>query len=160
SSRPRRDQARHLHRHGQARRRYADGKLPDDGADDGLWIRAPLDRRHAESGKSGETRPPIHGPTGAGITRPAALGAALVLAVQGVSAVPAVAPQPPSCATARVTPAETEGPFYKRGSPERTSLIEPGMPGTRITVTGYVLSTECRPVAGAWLDFWQADEQG
>jgi protocatechuate 3,4-dioxygenase beta subunit len=80
--------------------------------------------------------------------------------VQGVSAAAAVTPPPPSCATARFTPSVTEGPFYKRGSPERTSLIEPGMPGTRITVTGYVLSTECRPVAGAWLDFWQADERG
>ncbi len=89
----------------------------------------------------------------------AGLAAALVLAVQSVSAAAAV-PPPPACATARVTPSETEGPFYKRGSPERTSLIEPGMPGTRITVTGYVLSSECRPVAGAWLDFWQADERG
>ena len=27
-------------------------------------------------------------------------------------------------------------------------------------VTGYVLTTDCKPIAGAWLDFWQADEEG
>ena len=34
------------------------------------------------------------------------------------------------------------------------------MRGTRIVVTGTVLSTRCRPVSGALLDFWQADDQG
>lgn len=84
----------------------------------------------------------------------------IVLAVQGVSAAPATPPPPPTCATARTTPPVTEGPFYKPGSPERASLVEPGMPGTRITVAGYVLSMQCRPIAGAWLDFWQADDRG
>jgi protocatechuate 3,4-dioxygenase beta subunit len=85
---------------------------------------------------------------------------AAALAIQSVSAAPAVTPPPPTCATARVTTSGTAGPYYRPGSPERTSLLEPGMPGTRITVTGYVLSTQCRPIAGAWLDFWQADDRG
>ncbi len=88
-----------------------------------------------------------------------ALGVAIVLAAQSVSAAP-VTPPVPTCATARVTPSETAGPYYKPGSPERTSLLEPGIPGTSITVTGYVLSTQCRPIAGAWLDFWQANDRG
>lgn len=27
-------------------------------------------------------------------------------------------------------------------------------------LTGYVLDTNCKPVANAWLDFWQADANG
>jgi len=34
------------------------------------------------------------------------------------------------------------------------------MGGTKLIVTGYVLSPDCRPVPGAWLDFWQADDRG
>jgi protocatechuate 3,4-dioxygenase beta subunit len=34
------------------------------------------------------------------------------------------------------------------------------MRGTRIILTGSVLSTRCRAVPGALLDFWQADDQG
>jgi len=69
---------------------------------------------------------------------------------------------PPACtALTRTTPPLTEGPFYKTGSPRRTSLVEPGMSRMKLTVTGYVLSRgDCKPVAGAWLDFWQADEGG
>jgi protocatechuate 3,4-dioxygenase beta subunit len=58
------------------------------------------------------------------------------------------------------TPSQTEGPFYKPNSPERTSLREPGISGTPLTVTGYVLSTACKPIAHALLDFWQADSNG
>ncbi len=63
-------------------------------------------------------------------------------------------------ATTRPTPAQTEGPYYKPNSPERTSLIEQGMSGTRLIVTGYVLTADCKPVANALLDFWQADDKG
>jgi len=58
------------------------------------------------------------------------------------------------------TPSQTEGPYYKPGSPERASLREPGLAGTPLTITGYVFSTACRPIAHAWLDFWQADSSG
>lgn len=73
-----------------------------------------------------------------------------------------VTPPAPACtANTRATPSETEGPFYKAGSPQRTSLVEPEMAGTRLILTGYVLSRgDCKPVAGAWLDFWQADDRG
>ncbi|MBI4787392.1 MAG: dioxygenase [Chloroflexi bacterium] len=65
----------------------------------------------------------------------------------------------PDCSQG-VTPAQTEGPYYKANTPERASLLEPGMAGTKIVVTGYVLTRNCRPIARAWLDFWQADDKG
>jgi protocatechuate 3,4-dioxygenase beta subunit len=39
-------------------------------------------------------------------------------------------------------------------------LIEPGMSGTQLIVTGYVLNADCKPIAGAWLDVWQANDKG
>jgi len=42
----------------------------------------------------------------------------------------------------------------------RTSLIESGMTGTRLVLSGRVLTLACAPVAGATLDFWQADAGG
>jgi protocatechuate 3,4-dioxygenase beta subunit len=59
-----------------------------------------------------------------------------------------------------LTPAQTEGPYFTPNSPERVSLLEDGMVGTRLTLTGYVLSTGCQPVARALLDFWHADDAG
>ena len=58
------------------------------------------------------------------------------------------------------TPRETAGPFYTPDSPLRSSLIEPGTRGTRIVVAGTVFAADCRPVAGALLDFWHADDDG
>lgn len=58
------------------------------------------------------------------------------------------------------TPPQTAGPFYTPDTPERRSLLEPGMAGTRLVVTGYVYTTGCQPVPGALLDFWQADDAG
>ena len=34
------------------------------------------------------------------------------------------------------------------------------MPGTKLVITGYVYSTDCKPVGNAKLDFWQADANG
>lgn len=58
------------------------------------------------------------------------------------------------------TPSETAGPFYKPRSPLRTSLIEPGIDGTTIVLTGRVFARNCRPVPGALVDFWHADDAG
>jgi protocatechuate 3,4-dioxygenase beta subunit len=58
------------------------------------------------------------------------------------------------------TPSETQGPFFTPNSPPRASLIEPATAGTRIVVTGAVFARDCRPVAGALLDFWHADDEG
>lgn len=76
-------------------------------------------------------------------------------------ALPATGATAPTCTSpATLTPAVTEGPFFKSGSPERTSLLESGMTGTKLILTGYVLTADCKPVSGALLDFWQADAQG
>ena len=58
------------------------------------------------------------------------------------------------------TPEQTEGPYYTPDSPERTSLLEPNLPGTPLTIAGYVYSTACRPVTRALVDFWHADDSG
>jgi protocatechuate 3,4-dioxygenase beta subunit len=59
-----------------------------------------------------------------------------------------------------VTPRQTEGPYFTPNSPKRTSLLEPSIIGTKITVTGQVLTTDCKPVARALVDFWHANDDG
>src|SRR4051812_7030652 len=78
------------------------------------------------------------------------------------SPTPAVVPAatPPCEGARRITPARDEGPHFKAGSPDRASLLEPGLTGTPLTITGAVLSASCGRVAGAQLDFWQSDDAG
>jgi protocatechuate 3,4-dioxygenase beta subunit len=59
-----------------------------------------------------------------------------------------------------LTQSQTEGPYYKPDTPQRNSLWEEGMPGTRLILVGYVLDQDCQPLPDAWLDFWQADANG
>lgn len=67
----------------------------------------------------------------------------------------------PTCADGdEPTVEQTEGPFFTPDSPERTSLLEPGIEGATLVLAGTVLATDCSPVAGALLDFWHADSQG
>lgn len=56
------------------------------------------------------------------------------------------------------TPRQTEGPYFKRNSPLRSSMVDG--PGTQLTVSGYVFGLHCRPIANALLEFWQADTNG
>src|SRR5207249_2089903 len=44
---------------------------------------------------------------------------------------------------------QTEGPFFKPSSPERTDLIEAGMAGQPIELIGLVLTRGCKPVPDA-----------
>lgn len=53
-----------------------------------------------------------------------------------------------------------EGPFYKPGAPERSSLWQPGMEGTKLAITGRVLDTACSAIPYATLDVWQCDARG
>jgi protocatechuate 3,4-dioxygenase beta subunit len=55
---------------------------------------------------------------------------------------------------------QTEGPFFKPRSPERSDLREPGIKGQPIEVAGYVLTRSCRPVERALVDLWHADDEG
>jgi virginiamycin B lyase len=71
---------------------------------------------------------------------------------------------PPTTETIRcdgvLTPAQSEGPYYTPNTPQRANLVEVGMGGTPLLVTGRVLNQNCEPVAGAMLDFWQAGDNG
>ncbi|HXH21697.1 MAG TPA: hypothetical protein VNN10_06680 [Dehalococcoidia bacterium] len=58
------------------------------------------------------------------------------------------------------TVAQTEGPYFTPNSPERASLLEPGITGTRLVVSGLVMNTNCQPIARALVDFWQCDSAG
>lgn len=53
-----------------------------------------------------------------------------------------------------------EGPYYTPGAPDKDSLLEPGVDGIPLIVTGRCLSYACEPLAGAALDLWQADPFG
>ena len=77
------------------------------------------------------------------------------------AATPVLAPTP-ECEDddADETQAQTEGPYFTPNSPERASLLEDGLPGTPLTVTGYVYSSGCTPVDRALIEFWQADDAG
>ncbi|MBA2384473.1 MAG: hypothetical protein H0V68_07410, partial [Actinobacteria bacterium] len=57
-------------------------------------------------------------------------------------------------------PALSEGPYFKPRSPLRRSIVPAGAGGTRLTLSGRVLTTSGRPVAKALIDFWQASASG
>jgi len=89
--------------------------------------------------------------------------AGIVLAQSTVAtSTPVLAPTP-ACVDdddLEATVPQTEGPFYTPDTPQRQSLLEPGMAGTKLVVSGYVYDTACQPIPGALLDFWQADDAG
>ena len=72
---------------------------------------------------------------------------------------PSLAPTP-ACPDDEPTPAQTEGPFFVPDSPERSSFLGNVDGGTRLVVSGAVLTTACRPVQRALLDVWHADDEG
>jgi protocatechuate 3,4-dioxygenase beta subunit len=55
---------------------------------------------------------------------------------------------------------ETEGPFFKPKSPERSDLRAPGAGARQLELFGLVLTTSCHPLRGAVVDLWHADERG
>jgi protocatechuate 3,4-dioxygenase beta subunit len=83
-----------------------------------------------------------------------AAGAELLAPETVLAATPAIADDD------EPTPAQTEGPYFTPNSPLRKSIVPVGAGGTRLTLSGRVLSTAGRPVARALVDFWQADARG
>ena len=70
-------------------------------------------------------------------------------------------PLTPECVSSQAeTARQTEGPFFKRRSPERSQLREPGMAGTLVDLSGFVLTRTCRPLPRTIVDLWHADEKG
>lgn len=80
--------------------------------------------------------------------------------LDAVAATVGMEPTPACTDTNDITPPQTAGPFYKPRSPERKSLLEPGIQGSKIILEGTVRSTKCKLVQGALVDFWQADGSG
>jgi protocatechuate 3,4-dioxygenase beta subunit len=58
------------------------------------------------------------------------------------------------------TPAQTEGPFFTLSSPLKASFLGDVSSGTRLALSGTVVSTGCAPVGGALIDLWQCDDSG
>jgi protocatechuate 3,4-dioxygenase beta subunit len=58
------------------------------------------------------------------------------------------------------TPQETIGPAFKPDSPLKNNFRESGVTGVPVTLTGFVLDREGKPIKGALLDFWHADADG
>jgi len=98
-------------------------------------------------------------------TRRAILSAGTFAAGSLLTVMPGIAETPlsltPACHDGDAgTLAQTEGPYFKPSSPERNDLLEAGMAGQTVELTGFVLTRDCKPVTGALLDFWQANERG
>jgi protocatechuate 3,4-dioxygenase beta subunit len=73
---------------------------------------------------------------------------------------PALAATPAIADDDDPTPALTEGPYFTPNSPKRKSIVHAGAAGTRLTLSGRVLTTTGRPVANALIDWWQANARG
>ena len=101
----------------------------------------------------------------------------MALSACGAVAEPAAATQPPAAvlypgtpepqtgaavcqAPATPSPALAEGPYFKAGSPERTSLLEADTVGEHLQLSGFVFDSECTPLPGTKIEFWQADGNG
>ncbi|MFJ9553224.1 dioxygenase [Nocardiopsis sp. NPDC101807] len=116
-------------------------------------------------------RPEQEGPTRKTLLRAALVAAPAAALLSAAGSVPALArdraahggllaPTPQCDDGDEPTPPQMEGPYFTPGSPNRSDLVVPGDPGVPLAVAGYVFTRDCRPVAGALLDFWQADDGG
>lgn len=68
--------------------------------------------------------------------------------------------QASACTAGTVSHPQIEGPFYTPQTPERRDIRDPVVGATSLIVMGRVLDSQCRPIAGAILDFWQTDRSG
>jgi protocatechuate 3,4-dioxygenase beta subunit len=84
----------------------------------------------------------------------------LVLAADDGFSQPALSPTPACHNGEMPTRPQIEGPFFKPASPLRGDLREPGMPGQPVELAGSVLTRSCRPVPGALIELWHADDAG
>lgn len=89
----------------------------------------------------------------AGVGAPAAVWVAC--RTSGAAAGPQVAAK--SCV---ITEDNIEGPFFKAGAPSRVVMVNKATRGTRLWLSGRVVDTRCRPIAGATMEVWHADHTG
>ncbi|MCT4623526.1 MAG: hypothetical protein N4A46_07875 [Schleiferiaceae bacterium] len=53
------------------------------------------------------------------------------------------------------------GPFYRVGSPKRSSLLNAGIKGAELQIAGQVFGKDCiKPLAGYLVEIWQCDTEG
>jgi protocatechuate 3,4-dioxygenase beta subunit len=78
----------------------------------------------------------------------------------GRGSLPDLAPTPVCRDGDLPTRPEIEGPYFKRSSPLRGNLREPGITGRPVELSGVVLTQSCRPVADALVELWHADDRG
>lgn len=92
----------------------------------------------------------------------------------GFLAIPAVAPiaalaqeqapaqlsLTPSCGEAEPTIAQTEGPYFSPNTPLKRDFKADVASGTPITIAGYVLTEDCKPVPNALIELWHCDDEG
>ncbi|MBV8848463.1 MAG: intradiol ring-cleavage dioxygenase [Methylobacteriaceae bacterium] len=86
--------------------------------------------------------------------------AGLILTNDAASAQQGLAPTPACHDHDEPTLAETEGPYFRPRSPQRSDLREPGIAGQPVELSGYVLTHACMRIAGALVDLWHADSSG
>jgi len=66
-----------------------------------------------------------------------------------------------ACANGIATAPNIEGPYYRPDAPYRSDLVDPGVVGAPLVLSGSVMSLDCKtPLAGAVLDVWQANGEG
>jgi protocatechuate 3,4-dioxygenase beta subunit len=88
------------------------------------------------------------------------LAAGLELSHGNVALARDLAPTPSCHDGDEPTVRQTEGPFFKPKSPERSDLREPGTGGRPFELSGFVLTRSCRPLPRAVVDLWHADDKG
>jgi protocatechuate 3,4-dioxygenase beta subunit len=64
------------------------------------------------------------------------------------------------CTAGTLTARQIDGPFYTPNTPERRDIRDPLVSENVLVLSGRVVDAECRPLAGAILDFWQTDHAG
>lgn len=83
------------------------------------------------------------------------LGAGGLIAAARPALAQSLACTPGIAATER----QTEGPFFRGGSPQRVNLVGQ-IRGERVNLDGLVMTRDCQPVRGAIVDIWHADAAG
>ena len=111
------------------------------------------------NGSNRDTTGAAQGGPGTTAATPTTTGGAPATTAAATGPATTLAPTPECRDADDVTPAQTEGPYFKASSPERTD-IRGGTTGTRLVLTGTVVTTDCKPVNRALVDFWQADGSG
>ncbi|MDP2410711.1 MAG: intradiol ring-cleavage dioxygenase [Pseudolabrys sp.] len=70
-------------------------------------------------------------------------------------------PLTPSCGDSpAATVAQTAGPFYTPNAPLKRDLFPDAPRGRRLTLAGFVVDRGCKPVKGALVEIWHADQEG